>query len=167
MFIVRAVRFQFSNQYKAVQLHYRNTLYLVSCNYLAILRHITPFWAFGSHGNTSYWRLSTNYRGQYSYWCGSQVVDIFLWTSHWFSYMSLDLQYNELPLEPNAQKWVKNELAAMCSVFAIFIDGWMKKLDVLVAGRFFYCDKHCVQAPGSWWQCQCSHSCSVKQKKVS
>ena len=37
--------------------------------------------------------------------------------------MSLDLQYNELPLEPNAQKWVENELAAMCSVFAIFIDG--------------------------------------------
>ena len=52
-----------------------------------------------------------------------------------FSLIFLDLQYNELPLEPNAQKWVENELAAMCSVF---IDGWMKKLDVLVAGRFFY-----------------------------
>ena len=43
MFILRAARFQFSDQFKAVQLHYQNTLYLVSCNYLAILRPIDPF----------------------------------------------------------------------------------------------------------------------------
>ena len=34
--------------------------------------------------------------------------------------MSLDIQYNELPWEPNAQKGVENELAAMGSVFEVF-----------------------------------------------
>ena len=36
----------------------------------------------------------------------TQVIDIFRWTSHWASYMSLDLHYDVIPWELNAQKVV-------------------------------------------------------------